>query len=400
MSKKVLSVILAVFMMLCMFAFAASARTSEEADMHLQYNEDGKFTIMQISDIQDFFFMRAPTKALLKAELEANPCDLIVLTGDNISSGSLTRGSAAMAISQFMSIFEEIGTPVVITFGNHDDENTLADKAFQLKIYEQYDCFIGCAGEDFGDTNLCTYYVPIYASDNAYEMKNVVWMVDSGTYNTENDLGGYAATTKAQVDWYKSASEKLEEKYGRKIPGFMFQHIVVPEIWDALAEGDSSDPNGCVWHDGKCLVLPEGSKGVLGEGPCPPNYTNGQFDAVAERGDVLAMFFGHDHTNTYEIYNYRGVDLINTPGVGFNSYNSDDVGVRMIYLDENDPWSYATEVISYFDLFDYDDDAARYLYKSDSSTVSDETHFAAFFKWIFACIKNFFSLQWLANIAR
>ena len=395
MSKKVLSVILAVFMTLCMFTFAASAKTSEEADMHLQYNEDGKFTIMQISDIQDFFFMRAPTKALLKAELEANPCDLIVLTGDNISSTSLTMGSAAMAIWQFMSVLEENGTPVVITFGNHDDERALADKALQLQMYEQYDCFIGCAGEDFGDTNLCTYYVPIYASDDAYKMKNVVWVVDSGTYNTENDRGGYAATTKAQVDWYKAKSEELEEKYGEKIPGFMFQHIVVPEIWDALVEGDSSDPNGCVWHDGKCLVLPEGSKGRMGEGPCPPNYTNGQFDAVAERGDIMAMFFGHDHTNTYEIYDYRGVDLINTPGIGFNSYNSDDVGVRMIYLDESDPWSYETEVVSYFDLFDYDDDAARYLYKSDSSTVSDETHFAAFFKWIFALIKNFFSLKWL-----
>lgn len=395
MFKKVLCVFLSALFMLGMLGTAAFAKTSEEADTHLQYNEDGKFTIMQISDIQDFFFMRAPTKALLKAELEANPCDLIVLTGDNISSSSLTMGSANMAIWQFMSVFEELGTPVVITFGNHDDERTLADKKLQLRMYEQYDCFIGCAGEDFGDTNLCTYYVPIYASDNAYQMKNVVWMIDSGTYNTENDRGGYACTTKAQIDWYKTKSAELEEKYGEKIPGFMFQHIVVPEIWDALVEGEDTDPNGCVWHDGKCLVLPEGSKGRMGEGPCPPNYSNGQFAAAVERGDIMAMFFGHDHTNTYEIYDYQGIDLINTPGVGFNSYNSDDVGVRMIYLDESDPWSYETEVVSYFDLFDYDDDAARYLYKSDSSTVSDETHFAAFFKWIFACIKNFLSLKWL-----
>ena len=85
-------------------------------------------------------------------------------------------------------------------------------------------------------------------------------------------------------------------------------------------------------------------------------------------------------------YMTRGVDLICTPGAGFNSYNSEDVGVRMIYLDENDPWNYETEVVSYFDLFDYDDDAARYLYKSDSSTVDDKTHFAAFFKCIFAQI--------------
>ena len=390
MVKKIISVLLAAVLLMGVFTAAVSAKTSEQADTHLQYNSDGKFTIMQISDLQDFFIMRAPTKKLLRGVLDNCKADLIVLTGDNISSTSLTMGSAALAIHQFMSVFEEYGIPVVMTFGNHDDENTLADKALQLKMYEQYDCFIGCAGEDFGSTNLCTFYVPIYASDDKNNMVSAVWVVDSGTYNNENDLGGYGATTKAQVDWYKAKSEELENTYGRKIPGFMFQHIVVPEIWDALVEGDESNPAGCCRHNGKCLVLPEGSKGRLGEGPCPPNYTNGQFDAVAERGDVVAMFFGHDHTNTYEIYDYRGVDLVNTPGIGFCSYNSEDVGVRLITLDENDPWSYETQVVSYFDIFDYDDDVARYLFKSDSSTVSDGTHFAAFFKFLLAWFVSLF----------
>ena len=383
MLKKVLSVLLAAVLMLGVCSAAAFAKTSEEADTHLQYNEDGTFRIMQISDLQDFFFMRAPTKKLLKAALENCNADLIVLTGDNISSTSLTIGSAAMAIHEFMSIINRYDIPVAMTFGNHDDERALADKALQLKMYEQYDCFIGCAGEDFGDTNLCTYYVPIYSSTDKNDMVSNVWVVDSGTYNTETESGGYAAVTKAQIEWYKTASEKLEQQYGRKIPSLMFQHIVVPEIWDALAVAPEGVTTGGCWHNDKYLVLPEGSKGVMGEGPCPPNYNNGQFDAVLERGDVMAMCFGHDHTNTYEI-DYKGVQLINTPGIGFNSYNSDDVGVRIIELNENDPWSFETEVISYFDFFDYDDDAARYCYKSDSSTVSDETHFAAFFKWLWA----------------
>lgn len=389
MFKKVLSVLLACLMLFCSFAFAASAKTSEEVDTHLQFREDGTFRIMQISDIQDFFFMRAPTKKLLKAALDTCDPDIIVLTGDNISSTSLTMGSAAMAISQFMLVIQRYNIPVVMTFGNHDDERTLATKEIQEKMYEMYPCYIGCAGEDFGDTNLCTYYVPIYSSTDKNDMVSNIWMVDSGNYNSENDLGGYACTTKAQIEWYKTTSEKLEAQYGRKIPSFMFQHIVVPEIWDALAVAPEGVTTGGCWHNGKYLVLPEGSKGVMGEGPCPPNYSNGQFDAVLERGDVLAMFFGHDHTNTYEI-EYKGVQLINTPGIGFNSYNSDDVGVRMIYLNEEDPWSFETEVISYFDFFDYDDAAARYCYKSDSSTVSDDTHFAAFFKWIFAEFVNLF----------
>lgn len=388
MIKKVLSGFLAVVMVLGVLSVAVAAKTSEEADTHLQFNKDGKFTIMQISDIQDNIIMRAPTKKLLRAILDKYKADLIVLTGDNISSTSLTKGSAALSINQFMSIFEQYGIPVVMTFGNHDDERTLADKAFQLSVYERYDCFVGCAGEDLGDSNLCTYYVPIYSSTDKNEMIFNVWMVDSGTYNTENDKGGYAATTKAQIEWYKNASKKLEAENGRKIPSLMFQHIVVPEVFEALKEVPAGT-EGAVERGGKYYTLPEGAKGVLGETPCPPNYNNGQFDAVVERGDVLAMFFGHDHVNTYEL-TYKNIGLICSPGIGFNSYNSEVVGARLITIDESNPQAFETQVVSYFDMFDYDDDVARLLFKSDSDTESTATNFAAFFKAIFAWFKSLF----------
>lgn len=387
--KKALAVFLSALLVFGMTGLVSFARTSEEADTHLQYNGDGTFRIMQISDMQDYAPMEIITKNILRKALDDYPVDLIVLTGDNISSTSLTRGWAAWAIAEFMNIFEDYGIPVAMTFGNHDDENTLADKAFQVKQYEKYDCFVGCTGEDLGSTNLATYYVPIYSSTDKNDMVSNIWMIDSGTYNTENDRGGYACTTKAQIDWYKTKSAELEEKYGRKIPSLMFQHIIVPQIWDALVEGDEAQGGG-IWHGDKYLVLPEGTVGTLGEGPCPPNYDNGQFDAVLERGDVMAMFFGHDHTNTFEL-NYKGVGLINTAGAGSNSYNSENEGVRIITLNENDPWSFETESISYFDLFDWDDDAARYLFKMTSSTTEGNgTHFAAFFKFIFASIKALF----------
>lgn len=387
MLKIFLSVFMAAVMLFGIGSVIASAKTSEEADTHLQYNSDGKFTIMQISDIQDFFPMHPITKKVLREVLKTHPADLIVLTGDNISSTSLVKPYAALAINEFMSIFEKNGTPVVMTFGNHDDENTTATKAYQVSVYERYDCFVGCAGEDLGDTNLGTYYVPIYSSKDKNEMVSNIWMIDSGTYNSENDLGGYAATTKAQVEWYKAASEKLERENGKKIPSLMFQHIIVPEIWDALEECESGTP-GSYGHGGKSYKLPDGTKGVLGETPCPPNYSNGQFDAVLERGDVMTMFFGHDHTNSFEL-TYKGVGLYNTPGIGFNSYNGTNEGVRMITLDENDPWSFETECVSYFDLFD--DDASKYLFELDSSTSDSSTQFVAFFKFIFAFISQLFA---------
>ena len=170
----------------------------------------------------------------------------------------------------------------------------------------------------------------------------------------------------------------------------MFQHIVIPEIWDALEEHDAWVA-GSVGHNGKYYTLPEGAKGSLAETPCPPNYSNGQFDAVLERGDVMAMFFGHDHVNSYE-FNYKGVDLVNTPGVGFRSYNSEEEGVRLITLDESRPDTYETELVTYFDLFDRNDEAAMDLFLSDSSTVEDAEHFTYFFKYIIALFKSVLSV--------
>ena len=376
--------------LICSCAFvSAYAKTSEEVDIHLQFGKDGKFRIMQISDMQDFFPMKTITKNVIKKALDTYPVDLIVLTGDNISSTSVVKPYAALAINEFMSIYEKYGIPVVMVYGNHDDERTTADKAFQMSVYERYKCFIGCAGEDFGESNLGTYYVPIYSSTDKNKMVNNIWMIDSGTYNEENDLGGYGCVTKKQIEWYKSTSEKLERENGRKIPSLMFQHIVVPEIWDALDEHDEQ-VEGSVGHSGKFYTLPEGAKGTLGETPCPPNYTNGQFDAVLERGDVMAMFFGHDHVNTYEV-SYKGVDLCNTPGVGFRSYNSIDEGVRLITLDENEPDTYETEVVSYFDLFDENDEVAYNQFMSESRIVDDSEHFGYFIKYVFALIKSIFT---------
>ncbi|MCR5522385.1 MAG: metallophosphoesterase [Clostridia bacterium] len=389
MLKKVLSIIMSAVLVCSACAAFAFAKTSEEADTHLQFGKDGKFRIMQISDIQDYFPMKGITKKVLKKALAEYPVDLIVLTGDNIASSTRVKPYAALAINEFMSIFESLGTPVVMVYGNHDDESTTADKAYQLSVYERYKCFIGCAGEDFGEDNLGTYYVPIYSSSDKNKMVNNIWMIDSGNYNNENDLGGYGCVTTKQIEWYKSASEKLERENGGKIPSLMFQHIVVPEIWDALDEHDEQ-VEGSVEHGGKFYTLPEGAKGVLGETPCPPNYTNGQFDAVLERGDVMAMFFGHDHVNSYEI-NYKGVDLCNTPGVGFRSYNSEEEGVRLITLSENSPGTYETEVVTYFELFDRDDEAAYNLFMSDSSTVDDSEHFGYYMKYILAAIKALFA---------
>ncbi len=322
---------------------------SAEADKTLKFGEDGKFRILQFADIQDNAFLEYATYQFIKDSVAELKPDLIVLTGDNISGGgSPTKTLAKFGIARFMSIFEKAGVPVAAVFGNHDSEGP-ANKEDQMAMYQSYDCFVGCEGEDL--TGCGNYNLPIYSADGE-EMLYTLWMIDSLTYNRqpeddkdvayyENDLEGYACVHKDQIDWYVKTSNELKEANGgNPVPSMAFQHIIVPEIFDVLAK----DKNGN-W------ILPEGVDGELWETPCPPNYSNGQFDAMVAQGDVVAMFFGHDHKNNF-IINNQGIDLVNTPGVGFSSYGDINRGARVIDLDVNDLSTYETEVIDWVDFYD------------------------------------------------
>ena len=343
--KKIISVFLAMVLVMSLAIMPASA----EEEKQLRFGDDGKFRILQFADIQDSAFLEYATYQFIKDSLEETKPDLVVLTGDNISGGgSPTKGLAKIAIWRFMSIFEKAGVPVAMVFGNHDSEGP-ATREDQMAMYESFDCFVGCAGEDL--TGCGNYNLPIYDAKGENMLYNL-WMIDSLTYNRhpedekdvafyENDLGGYACVHKDQIDWYVKTSNELKEANGgNPVPSMAFQHIIVPEIYDALAK----DANGS-W------VLPEGIEGELWEDPCPPPYSNGQFDAMVNQGDVVAMFFGHDHKNNFVIP-HKGIDLVNTPGVGFSSYGDSNRGARVIDLDVKDLTTYETEVVEWLDFYD------------------------------------------------
>lgn len=383
-TKKLFAIVLSALMMLsCASLFASAANT----DTTLKFGDDGKFTILQFADIQDGYPLMSITKKLIKDTLNQVQPDLVVLTGDNISGGSTTtKVITHAAINEFMSIFEKAGVPTAAVFGNHDDESEFADKDFQMSVYESYDCFVGY---NEGDSlpGCGTYNLPVMSSDGERIAFNI-WMTDSGTYNTENNLGGYACTTKEQIAWYVETSNALKAQNGGKaVPSINFQHIIVPDIFDALVECEAGTPNSIARGD-KFITLPEGNTGILHESPCPPNYSNGQFQAFLQQGDVLATVSGHDHVNSF-VVPYKGIDIVNTPGVGFSSYNDETVGSRVFVIDENAPEDYETYVLGYFDVYG-DDEEALYRYQAYSRTTDDMTKFVAWFKMIFAMIKNIF----------
>ena len=400
--KKTISLILCLIILATCFTSFAYAK-----DETLKFGEDGKFTILNISDIQDGYPINELTRDYIEKTVDKVQPDIIVLTGDNVSGYDIPEEEdAEKAIREFMDIFQERNIKVAAVFGNHDDEETKSTKEHQLSIYESYDCYIGKAGFCFED-RVGTYNLPIMKSDGSGYGFNL-WLIDSGTYNTENDYGGYACVYKEQIEWYKETSAKLtEENGGEVVPSINFQHIIVPEIYDALQQtkllwfGRIVRKKNPLNDSNKFYKLPEGAIGELREYPCPPYYNNGQFDAMLEMGDVLATVSGHDHENSFEI-DHKGIKIINTPTIGFNAYNDINIGARVFVIDENAPEDFETYCLTISDVYPEIDKLyeARILYDIDTSgwftklcslvriAVADDMSFMDFMRGVVHIFKN------------
>ncbi|MDO5846421.1 MAG: hypothetical protein Q4Q04_05820, partial [Methanocorpusculum sp.] len=177
----------------------------------------------------------------------------------------------------------------------------------------------------------------------------------SGTY-APDDLGKYAWVAEDQIHWYQQTSSALaEQNGGRPLPAFAFQHIIVPEIYHTLTEvppGTAGALAGKFSRTGT-YYLPNPDyilSGSVNEAPAPPDYNSGEFTAWKNQGDIIAAFFGHDHTNDYTAA-WQGIDLIATPGIGFFMYgNGEYHGTRTVTLHENDLLNYSTTLLYYKDI--------------------------------------------------
>ena len=351
--KKFISVMVCVVMLAATLCCGVSAK---EDYSKLQFNDDGNFRIMQVADLQDNMQLNGAVKEFLKEALVQEQPDLVVLTGDNISGGSCRtdmfkswdKKNCETAIGQFMNIFEDYGVPVAMVFGNHDNENKLSKEEL-FDIYEEYDCFIGT---DEGDAlyGCGTYNLPIYSSKDSSKMAYNLWMFDSNTY--DEVYGGYDYVHDDQVEWYVNKSNELMAvNGGESVPSMAFQHIIVKEIFDIIESGDNIE-GSLLNYNGKDYVFKDGvlKAGYLKEYPCPGTQPSKQFSSMVNQGDVVAMFFGHDHNNTFEV-TYQGIDLVATPGFTFNSYGNEDRGVRIIDINENDTSTYETRLVQFDDYF-------------------------------------------------
>lgn len=337
--KRVLSLLLtALLLCACSVpAFAAQTRT-------LSFGEDGKFTILVATDMHEEYPMNKAETVFLHEAVEYVQPDIVVLDGDNM----VCKGT--QVYDQLLEPFVSADVPFTLVFGNHDRETSDLTREQQLEQYKRVGGDLCLAYDAVPELSGCgTHNLPVLSSDGSRVAFNL-WMFDSGDYSDK----GYDRVHKDQIDWYRETSETLERENGGKVPSMAFQHIIVKQVFDAVYKpAANADGAFRTFDDGTAFsrkINRRAYEGCLRETPCPSYYDDGQWAAFAQRGDVLGCVTGHDHRNSF-VVTYDGVDMIQTASAGHRAYG--DVlsrSVRVITIDENDPWQYETHNVYESDL--------------------------------------------------
>lgn len=304
---------------------------------------NGKFRIMQIADTQEIPAVSPDTIKLISAALDVEKPDLVVFTGDQIKGyssffmGEKGKAKVESTIKTLIKPLEERNIPFTMTFGNHDGEAALKNSE-QFEIYKQSPMFVYADAASEGDEG--TFCLNIGG-------KFLVYMFDT---HSKAEGGGYSGLNAEQLNWYR----KVRDSYESPLPSIAFQHIPTPEFFDVIkpvkrftkgavrAYGD---------HKNEFYTLDPYNSGLrdfMGESPAAPFTNSGEIDAFLEKGEMLGVFVGHDHNNSF-VSNYKGIDLGYTQGAGFNVYGPGlNRGVRIFDIEENG--SYETKTVTFGEL--------------------------------------------------
>ena len=337
----------------------------------LRFDENGKFRILQLTDIHladpemdDEEDRSIPQKKLeetmnvIRTCIErANP-DLVVLTGDLVNGywEEITYGYVAKIIERIVAPVKERNIPLAVVFGNHDSELNF-HREIQMCMYLDYENCRARLNEE--EMHGCgTYNLTIKSSKSDKDAFNI-WLFDSNDYPRDERgvrirEGGYDYVYPDQIAWYEKTSAKLREANGGEpLPSILFQHIPVQQEYDLIESSDTEfegDYVGFREKDGKYYRFTSCISGRLRELPCPPNGNHReQFESWKKTGDIIAAYFGHDHTNDF-IIDIDGILLCQTLGAGYWSYGYERGG-RLIVLDENNPKEIYTETIEVEKLY-------------------------------------------------
>ncbi|MDX9881103.1 MAG: metallophosphoesterase family protein [Prolixibacteraceae bacterium] len=307
--KKINAVILFI-LAASMLAFSGSKTTNPV----LKFNSEGKFRIVQFTDIHFQYdsYRSDSALVLMKNVIKKEKPDLIVLTGDIVCSKNTPK--AWLALSR---ILIDAKIPWAVTLGNHDAEekyDTNKEEIMKTIVGLPYNLTREGPENISGKGN----YILQVQSSSSTKTAALFYFFDSQMgFHPEGDLGAYEWIKFDQIDWYRKKSSAFTRKNGgNPYPALAFFHIPLPEYSEVL---------------GKKTTF-----GIQEESyVCSPDLNSGMYTAMLECKDVMGMFVGHDHNNNY-IGCLRNICLAYGNTTGRQCYGHIGRGARVIELYEGE----------------------------------------------------------------
>lgn len=332
----------------------------DQATWPLRFDSEGRFRVLQLSDIQETSHVRDNTMALLRAALDEARPDLVVLTGDQIKGYAIefslgeNAERARTVVRKICSPMVERNIPFVVTYGNHDRQCGIGNEEQE----GWYKAIPGCVNGMVAAREPQLYHgagtlaVPVLDHEGE-DIRLAVMVADSGAGSGGS---GYEPFDPALTAWVTARARDLAERAGHRVPCILYQHIPPVQVYDCLrdaCEGEHGVPGFRThYHPGRTLVPIEDLRvsGGLREPVCSPDTDTGEVAALTREGSTFAVYFGHDHKNTL-VSHYGGLDLGYAPSAGFGSYGPGTArAARLFSFDEQNAALYTTRLLTFAEL--------------------------------------------------
>ncbi|MDR2752988.1 MAG: metallophosphoesterase [Oscillospiraceae bacterium] len=292
--------------------------------------DDGAYRILVFSDVHQRAGKGEKVTAFMAAALKKydGKINMVVFTGDMMcQTACKTADSIRMAVQVILAPVKAAGVPFALVFGNHDYGDVPAEtKAIlsktdilQMYIAEGAGLCVNSMATAYADKNggITNFGYPIKNADGSTFA--VLWFFDEG--GNKPGAGGCRAVMRDQLAVFKAG--QAAQNYPQT---FVFQHIALAEVYSAMVKAPLFVQEWVTpkYGDQAYLKL-AGLKmaGIMLEPPCPPCFSEGEYETLTEKGNVRAVFFGHDHVNDYIVRDKAaGFNMVNLPSAAWEIYGT------------------------------------------------------------------------------
>ncbi len=287
-------------------------RAIRETKIPLSFTETGKFKALILSDAD----INTNTISAIGAISDSEKPQLVIFAGD-ASSLVNTKAELEAYVKALSAPLEEREIPWAVIFGEQDTDGGLSAE-LQMEVYTSFEHCV--AKTDLSSDGTVSYYLPIFAYNEgdahsapvfgiwAMGQTPMLSLTDSGAASdpllSEHRENGrdYGYVNSDQIAWFLRNSALMDREAGGMMPSVIVTHTPVPEF--------------------KIVVdNPEATRlyGNVGEEVSSSPINSGLFAAALEAKNVLGIYSGHDHLNSFA-GKYCGIELGYCASIGYDGY--------------------------------------------------------------------------------